>query len=90
MQNLGAAWLAFEHHRLHSVEQWSDSPRKRAVIGAIQSRLDSLSRNPHGAPESLSCFLCEARKTKPKVLKMRPNREAVPFLTGPPKLERAG
>ena len=90
MQNFGAAWLASEHHRLHHVEQWPDSPRKRAVIGAIQSTLDSLSRYPHAAQESYSCFLCEARKTKPKVLKMRPNREAVLVLTGSTELERAG
>jgi hypothetical protein len=90
MQKFSAAWLASEHHRLHHVEQWPDSPRKRAVIGAIQSSLDSLARNPRTAQENFSCFICEARKTKSKVLEMRPTRESVPILTGSPELERAG
>lgn len=79
MQMFSAAWLASEHHRLHDVEQWPDCARKQAVIGAIQSTLDSLSRYPHTAQQSFSCFLCEARKTTPKVLKMRPNREPYRF-----------
>ena len=90
MQKFSAAWLASEHHRLHHAEQWPDSARKKAVIGAIQSTLDSLSRYPHTAQENFICFLCETRKTNPKVLKMRPNRQAVPILIGSTELERTG
>jgi hypothetical protein len=88
MQKFRPSWFATEHHRLHHVEQWPDSPRKRTVIEAIQSTLDSLARHPHAAQESFSCFLCEARKTKPKVIQMRPNREAVPILTGSTDFEK--
>ena len=90
MQKFNAEWIAFEHHRLHHVEQWPDSPRKQAVIEAIRSSLDSLAHNPRTAQENFSCFICEAGKTKPKVLEMRPNREAVPISTGSTELERAG
>ncbi len=90
MEKFSAGWLAAEHHRLHNVEQWPDSPRKQAVIGAIQSTLDSLARYPRTAHENFVCFLCETRKTKAKVLEMRPNREAVPILTASTELERTG
>jgi hypothetical protein len=89
MQKFSAAWLAFEHHRLHHVEQWPDSPRKQAVIEAIQSTLDSLSVYPRKSQESFICFVCEARNSK-KVLEMRPTRESVQILTGSTELERTG
>jgi hypothetical protein len=90
MGNFNAAWLASEHHRLHHVEQWPDSPRKQAVVEAIRSSLGSLSAYPRNSQESFICFLCEARKTKSNVLEMRPTREPLPVLTGSTELERAG
>ena len=90
MQKFSAAWLASEHHRLHHVEQWPDSPRKQAVIDAIQSTLDSLTRYPGPAQENFSCFLCETKKTGPKVLEMRPTLESVQISTGSTELERTG
>jgi len=90
MQQFSAAWLAAEHHRLHHVEQWPDSPRKQAVIGAIRSKLDSLARYPRTPQERFSCFLCDARTTKLKVLEIRPTREPEPILTGSIELERTG
>ena len=90
MQKFSAAWLATEHHRLHHVEQWPDSPRKQAVLAAIQSTLDSLARYARTAHENFICVLCETRKTKAKVLEMPPNRGPVPILTGTTALERAG
>jgi hypothetical protein len=85
-----AAWVASEHHRLHHVEQWPDSPRKQAVIGAIQSTLDSLAHYPRTAQENFICFVCETRKTKAMVLEMPSNRAAVPILMGSTELERTG
>jgi hypothetical protein len=90
MQKFSTAWLASEHHRLHHVEQWPDSPRKQAVIEAIRSSLDSLSVYPRKSQESFICFVCETRKTKSKVLEMRPTRESVQILTGSTELERTG
>jgi hypothetical protein len=88
MQKFIAAWLACEHYRLHVVEQWPDSPRKQAVIEAIQSTLDSLSRDPRTVQGNVSCFLCETRKTKAKLLEMRSNREPAPIVGVWTELER--
>ena len=30
-------WLAMEHYRLHTVEEWPDSPHKAGELAAIQS-----------------------------------------------------
>ena len=91
MQKISAAWLASEHHRLHHVEHWPDSPRKQAVIEAIRSSLDSLSRYPRTAEENFICFLCEARKTKTaNVVEMRLDRGPAPILAGSIDLERTG
>jgi hypothetical protein len=90
MQKFNTDWLASEHHRLHHVEQWPDGPRKQAVIGAIRSSLDSLSVCSGKSQESFICFVCEARKTKSKVLEMRPTREPAQLLTGSMELERTG
>jgi hypothetical protein len=89
MQAFNTEWLASEHQRLHNVEQWADSPRKQAVLGAIQSTLDSLSRHPGSAQERFSCFLCESRKAKLKVLELRPSRE-LPILTGLTEWQKTG
>ena len=48
MQAFNTEWLAYEHQRLHKVEQWLDSPRKQALLGAIRSTLARLSRHPNG------------------------------------------
>jgi len=90
MQAFNTEWLASEHQRLHNVEQWLDSPRKQAVLGAIQSTLDSLSRHPGTAQGKFSCFLCESRKAKLKVLEPRAYREPVPILTGSTEWKRTG
>lgn len=88
MQEFNTEWLAGEHQRLHNVEQWPDSPRKQAVLGAIQSTLDSLSRHPGTARGKFSCFLCQSTKTKLIVLEPRANREPVPILTGSTQMKR--
>ena len=38
-------WIASEHHRLHTVEGWPDSPHKEATLQAIYSTLASLERD---------------------------------------------
>jgi hypothetical protein len=76
MQEFNNQWLASEHHRLHNIEQWPDSPRKQAVLDAIQSALNSISHRPGALQEGFSCFLCESRKTKLKVLEHRAYRES--------------
>ena len=90
MQAFNTGWLASEHQRLHNAEQWPDSPRKQAVLGAVQSTLDSLSRHPGTAQGKFSCFLCESRNTKLKVLEVRANREAVTILTSSSEWKRTG
>jgi hypothetical protein len=44
LDQLHERWLAVEHHRLTSVEDWPDGPRKQIAIVAICSTLVSLSR----------------------------------------------
>jgi hypothetical protein len=90
MQEFNNEWLASEHQRLHSVEQWPDSPRKQAVLDAIQSTLDSLSRHPGAAQGKFSCFLCESRKTKLIVLEPLAYREPLPISAGSTEWERTG
>ena len=35
-------FLAMEHYRLHVIEQWPDSPVKKAGLAAVRSTLASL------------------------------------------------
>ena len=55
-------WLAMEHYRLHAVEEWPDGPRKRAALGAIYSKMESLSRNQPST--SAECVICLNRLKK--------------------------
>jgi hypothetical protein len=68
MPEINRDWLASEHQRLHNVERWPDSPRKQAVLGAIQSTLSSLSRHPATEPGIFNCFICQSKNTKLVVL----------------------
>jgi hypothetical protein len=51
-------WIASEHHRLHTVEGWPDSPYKDATLRAIQSTLASLENDLNLA---LACQVCLSR-----------------------------
>jgi hypothetical protein len=73
MQEFSRDWLASEHQRLHHVERWPDSPRKHAVLGAIQSTLNSLSRRPASEAEAFACFICQGNNTKLVVLEALPS-----------------
>jgi hypothetical protein len=58
-------WVAVEHYRLHQVESWPDSPRRRAALSAIHSTLQSLSRDPRFSAEALKCAACARAKSTP-------------------------
>jgi hypothetical protein len=62
-----AAWLANEHSRIHLIEQWPESSRKRAALAAARSTLDSLLQRvpPH---ESFRCLLCANRCGGPSIV----------------------
>ncbi len=54
-------WFKTEHHRLHTIEEWPDSPHKEAALAATRSKLASLARNlPNSHP--LHCELCLNRE----------------------------
>ena len=51
-------WLAMEHHRLHTMEQWPDGPAKDVGLAAVRSTLQSLAGTaPAGAP-AFECVEC--------------------------------
>ena len=50
--------IAMEHYRLHCVEQWPDSPYKRAVLDAIQSTLKSLRTTSPVPLQEPECTVC--------------------------------
>jgi hypothetical protein len=53
--------LAFEHYRIHIMEQWADGPRKEAGLMSARCTLESLTRNePDGS--SFACSICARRR----------------------------
>ncbi len=52
-------WIASEHHRLHTVEGWPDSPHKEATLRAIHSTLASLRSDQSITP---GCPICSSRR----------------------------
>jgi len=89
MNEINTAWLAFEHERLHDVEQWPDSPRKRAVLAAIESTLPSLSLHP-GIDAKFSCLICGSRKRNLKLMELPESRETLPISPAWTELEKTG
>jgi len=55
-------WFKTEHHRLHVVEEWPDSPQKQAALAAIRSKLASLARNLPSGSHVLDCEVCLNRE----------------------------
>ena len=55
-------WFKTEHHRLHVIEEWPDSPQKQAALAAVRSKLASLARNLPSGPESSFCEVCLNRE----------------------------
>jgi hypothetical protein len=67
-------WIAFEHARLHNVEEWPESGRKRAVITAIRSSLVGLVATARHSSQSICC-VCRSRKAGATVIPFsRPSR----------------
>jgi hypothetical protein len=91
MAEINRDWLASEHHRLHHVERWPDSPRKQAVLGAIQSTLSSLLRHPATEPGIFNCFICQSKNAKLVVLDASASsHEPRLFLTDVAEWQRTG
>jgi len=57
-------WIAMEHHRLHLIEKWPDSPRKEANLAAIRSTLASLSRETLSAGDPKTSIVRIAVRTR--------------------------
>lgn len=55
-------WFTTEHHRLHVVEEWPDSPHKEAALAAIRSKLASLARNLPSGSHLVDCEACLNRE----------------------------
>lgn len=51
-------WFKTEHHRLHVIEEWPDSPHKQAAMAAIRSKLASLTSGMPPNSKPLVCDLC--------------------------------
>ena len=64
-------WIAAEHHRLHTVEGWPDSPYKEATLRAIHSTLASLEEESAGFP---ACETCVSRRRASAVVRIRDNK----------------
>ena len=56
-------WLRTEHHRLHVIEDWPDSPHKQAALAAIRSKLASLARNLPPELHWQDCEICLNRRS---------------------------
>jgi len=68
-------WIAMEHYRMHSVEDWPDGPKKDAALAAIRSSLASLSQIS-GLSPSCGCMICRSREREAGVLEFPARRVA--------------
>jgi hypothetical protein len=62
-------WIASEHHRLHTVEAWPESPYKDATLRAIHSTLASLAENAGVATGFPACEICLSRRRSSAVVR---------------------
>lgn len=51
-------WLAMEHYRLHSIEDWPESAVKTVRLEAIHSTLASLQRTAPASATAFECAVC--------------------------------
>lgn len=51
-------WFKTEHHRMHVIEEWPESPHKQAALAAIRSKLASLARQLPPGTHVLGCEVC--------------------------------
>lgn len=82
MCEFNTAWLASEHSRLHNVELWPDSPRKQIALSAVQSSLDSLSRQSGTEQGKFICLLCHNKSASLTVSETRRGMSLVNDFTG--------
>ena len=54
-------WIAFEHYRIHVIEQWPDGPMKQAGLASARSALDRMVRIMPEGP-SFACTICASRR----------------------------
>src|SRR5260370_28180350 len=60
--DMHSEWIAAEHHRLHIIEEWPESPHKKVALAAIQSSLHSLLQNHPPDGPLAACEICLSRK----------------------------
>jgi len=61
-------WIAVEHYRLHTIEEWPDSPYKEATLAAIHAALTSLASDPRAGAPVAACNICRTRRRVSPVL----------------------
>lgn len=66
-------WVKTEHYRLHSAEDWPDSPYKEAVLAAARSALQRLESAAIG-PFDSGCVVCATRRAQAGRVLMFPSR----------------
>jgi|1186.fasta_scaffold14882_2 hypothetical protein len=69
-------WIKFEHYRLHTVERWSGSNYKEAVLVAIRCTLKSLEAASSTKVEQPRCMVCASRRATAAVLEL-PSRPEI-------------
>jgi hypothetical protein len=67
-------WIASEHHRLHTVEAWPESPHKEATLRAIDSTLASLTLDPGLIADLPACEVCLSRRKVAAVVRFPSNQ----------------
>jgi hypothetical protein len=70
-------FLAMEHYRLHMMEEWPDSPVKRARLAAVRATIASLSATPPAGAAGFECDICHAQH-RAKVVRLRPHEFEMP------------
>lgn len=67
-------WIAAEHHRLHTVEAWPDSPYKDATLRAIHSTLARMAQDSSPAASLPPCQVCLSRRRVSGVVRFPGNQ----------------
>ena len=80
-ENRIAQWMKMEHYRLHVVEEWPDSPHKKAVLAAIRSTLGRLQTDLPSGFELPRCIVCSSRRAGSAVLEFPSASQIAPSIT---------
>ena len=80
-ENRIAQWMKMEHYRLHVVEEWPDSPHKKAVLAAIRSTLGRLQTDLPSGFELQRCIVCSSRRAGSAVLEFPSASQRAPSIT---------